>query len=606
MKKYGKIIAIGLSCAMAFSLAACGGDDPDKGNSPDPDKIKTEQVTEAQWKSAMNVSDVTNVTVKTTERYTVAGVTLEAYDLTKYDGGKIYCESMGYESDGSSSMPVKVVEKEYYSVNGSEVYRYTYDDATKKWSKGASTWYPEISDYTDTLDTIADNFAQFTYNSAKGAYIASELPGFDDDLDSYSVKIVGGKLSVVQMDASFSVSGVTMTGSMIFQIYDYGTTSVTLPKEDDEQGSGGKPSPAGQVTEAEWNAALSANTFSNVSITMSDSRYSGYDAEFKIDLANRAIYQSFYGGSPDGSGNVKSENIVAWKNGDYRLYSRMEGEDWEYGGLASDSAEDIAANVTITLSAFEYSSFTYESAAGLYVAHGLSMPMMDGQEVDVEIKFRDGKLAYAEVIMTESGETVSQRMSFSDYGRTVIQIPDASIPEDPSGTGEQLSQAEWENVLSVGAFDNCTMTATANGTTSTVKWDKKSRRASIYVDYGSSGDFIVVVPEGENMYRIYINQKGTWTETTTEQDMYATVSASGVNYITAFVDRFDKFRYEKATGEYIANNIAVEGTEMVAETVKIRIKDGKLYSLTLIVDGNEMKLVVTDYGVTVIDIPEVE
>ena len=59
-------------------------------------------------------------------------------------------------------------------------------------------------------------------------------------------------------------------------------------------------------------------------------------------------------------------------------------------------------------------------------------------------------------------------------------------------------------------------------------------------------------------------------------------------------------------GEYIANNIAVEGTEMVAETVKIRIKDGKLYSLTLIVDGNEMKLVVTDYGVTVIDIPEVE
>ena len=36
MKKYSKIVALGLSCAMAFSLAACGGDDKPQGT-PDLD-----------------------------------------------------------------------------------------------------------------------------------------------------------------------------------------------------------------------------------------------------------------------------------------------------------------------------------------------------------------------------------------------------------------------------------------------------------------------------------------------------------------------------------------------------------------------------------------
>ncbi len=132
---------------MAFSLAACGGDDKPQG-APDLDNVKSEQVTEAQWKSAFDFSQVTNVTLKNIERMTVAGVTTDEFSITKFDGDKVYEEAQWYDSEEVGGAPVKVVEKAYYSIGETESCVYSYYDDNKKWSKESTTWYPQISRYT--------------------------------------------------------------------------------------------------------------------------------------------------------------------------------------------------------------------------------------------------------------------------------------------------------------------------------------------------------------------------------------------------------------------------------------------------------------------------
>ena len=227
MKKYRKIVAIGLSCAMALSLAACGDDDGPKGNN-----IKSNEVTQAQWASAFDFSQVTNMTAKMTERMTVDGVSKDEFNIIKFDGSNIYTENQWYDGDAVD----KTVEKAYYSMSESGAYVYEYDNVAKKWSKEATEYYPEISIVVASIAPLADAYTSFTYNAAKGGYVATEIPNFtSEDFDVFIIKIIDGKINTVQMDMTISEDGEpTSTASMILQFYDYGTTSVTLPAVSEE------------------------------------------------------------------------------------------------------------------------------------------------------------------------------------------------------------------------------------------------------------------------------------------------------------------------------------------------------------------------------------
>ena len=412
MKKYSKIVALGLSCAMAFSLAACGGDDKPQGT-PDLDNVKSEQVTEAQWKSAFDFSQVTNVTLKNIERMTVAGVTTDEFSITKFDGDKVYEEAQWYDSEEVGGAPVKVVEKAYYSIGETESFEYSYDDDTKTWSKEATTWYPQISSYTSSLEAIANAYNSFTYDASKNGYVATEIPNFvSDEFDTFTVKIVGGKLSVAQMDMSVNEGGIISSASMIFQIYDYGATSVTLPTI-----SGGDETPSGKVTEAQWEAAFAMDAFKNVTVTNRSSEMESYVPVFKIDLINDVMYQTMYRGGDDESSISMVEYIIAYVDGECRQFRCEDGKDWEYVGLAFDTPQKFAESMLSNI-----------SEADMYVAENMSGMVGDG-EATVNIKFKAARVDYVEIITTVNGQTESYRMTFSNYGTTVIQIPDVEITD---------------------------------------------------------------------------------------------------------------------------------------------------------------------------------
>ena len=391
---------------------------------PDLDNVKSEQVTEAQWKSAFDFSQVTNVTLKNIERMTVAGVTTDEFSITKFDGDKVYEEAQWYDSEEVGGAPVKVVEKAYYSIGETESFEYSYDDDTKTWSKEATTWYPQISSFTSSLEAIANAYNSFTYDASKNGYVATEIPNFvSDEFDTFTVKIVGGKLSVAQMDMSVNEGGIISSASMIFQIYDLGKTSVTLPAV-----SGGDETPSGKVTEAQWEAAFAMDAFKNVTVTNRSSEMESYVPVFKIDLINNVMYQTMYRGGDDESSISMVEYIIAYVDGECRQFRCEDGKDWEYVGLAFDTPQKFAESMLSNLSVLRYEDFTYISEADMYVAENMSGMVGDG-EATVNIKFKAARVDYVEIITTVNGQTESYRMTFSNYGTTVIQIPDVEITD---------------------------------------------------------------------------------------------------------------------------------------------------------------------------------
>ncbi len=355
---------------------------------------------------------------------TVAGVTTDEFSITKFDGDKVYEEAQWYDSEEVGGAPVKVVEKAYYSIGETESFEFSYDDDTKTWSKEATTWYPQISSFTSSLEAIANAYNSFTYDASKNGYVATEIPNFvSDEFDTFTVKIVGGKLSVAQMDMTVEDGGITMTVSMIFQIYDLGKTSVTLPAV-----SGGDETPSGKVTEAQWEAAFAMDAFKNVTVTNRSSEMESYVPVFKIDLINDVMYQTMYRGGDDESSISMVEYIIAYVDGECRQFRCEDGKDWEYVGLAFDTPQKFAESMLSNLSVLRYEDFTYISEADMYVAENMSGMVGDG-EATVNIKFKAARVDYVEIITTVNGQTESYRMTFSNYGTTVIQIPDVEITD---------------------------------------------------------------------------------------------------------------------------------------------------------------------------------
>lgn len=448
MKKTSKILAVGLSCAFAFSLAACGGDDtpvvPGTTPAPNPDSVVTEQVSAAEWAAAFSGIDATNVTFKRTMIDTEDGVTYDAYELVKLDGKKIYYESEDYDYWGEDSngyavtsaaqQPQKVLYKSYFYVDGSAVTEYNYNETAGKWTSETEEdgYYPEISDYEymGSFKKYAALYSEFTYDSAANAYVAGDLDNTDGLIyDSISVKITNGKLSVIEVTGSEYDGAVRHTE--YYQLYDYGTTSVTLPTV---SGGGDKPpaiSSNNEVDAAGWTAALSASAFVNVTTTaITDDDNGVATIIFKNDGANKRVSMEATGLS----------NIIAFVDGEYYNYMNLLDTGW-FRSLAN--ADDFAKMMhyeSIYTEQFEYEDFTYDESTHSYKADEYTVDSPEGEETltDITLKFLDGKLMYLEFnVVDEDGTDDILIMAFSDYGTTTIELPSSytDVPVDSDTPG---------------------------------------------------------------------------------------------------------------------------------------------------------------------------
>lgn len=213
MKRLAAISVIGLSCALAFSLAACG-DDTDKSPSkgPNPNDVKTEQVTEDEWKSALSEKKFYNVTCSQT--------------ITQGDR----TEQILRKFDDTTGC---ILDREYTMIfSGGKCYRFRQVDGEWEHMGGSGASFDDYVVHWLALNVNAFDYDAFTYNNGKytaNNYTVNYINGetFEDGviLGDVSLKFENGRL--VRCEYSFTYESDNVTN--LFEFSDYGTTAVERP-----------------------------------------------------------------------------------------------------------------------------------------------------------------------------------------------------------------------------------------------------------------------------------------------------------------------------------------------------------------------------------------
>ena len=179
--------------------------------------LVSEQVTEDEWKTAF---EITNVTIKVHDN-----INSDADKLLKLSGSKIYV-GMGSSVEYYNKLEDGTIVMSY----GGQTVSVALDDANyQSMLEGynyALTWnYPDFSNF----------YSSFTYDSAKGAYVLNQTVRTnsvfevnDFDYDFAELKIINGKLAYIRWGNYFEgTTTVKNDGTEYF--YDFGTTGITLP-----------------------------------------------------------------------------------------------------------------------------------------------------------------------------------------------------------------------------------------------------------------------------------------------------------------------------------------------------------------------------------------
>ena len=469
-------LALGMTAGMTAGFAACGGDKGGDNNSVDTGAAKGEQVTLAEWATAVtNTLTVDNVTINTFEDMHMEEV---------WDDG----EHMVYE--GTTNGVIKLAKNILYkkssgtgTVNGvsatefSERYEYVEENMYYRWSRESadSEWeYRETPYFAGMFDGTAGEIvfgemdAQFLialydsleYDESTGEY--SVL--IEDEYDPFVLKckIVDDKFYTVTK--RFEDTAETSPSEFGYIEYkhvfvDYGTTSVRLPNEEEEEDSGkdesseeGKTSSSVSVwqpaamTEEEWKAAFDA-TFSasnllingNVTMVAMGVNASGTEkVAFEGDKlyweqnTTTGVYKGYLGVAYDASCGYEVPYEWNWN-------SDTSSWDCEYaeGGLVD--IEDVFMCLTcetyIDALYYAHDNAVYNSEKGCYVidlAPWLS-ELMSGSTVTgtLEITFANGlvsKIKGASEDEPFEGFTVIEEYEY------VFTYGNASVGELPAVT----------------------------------------------------------------------------------------------------------------------------------------------------------------------------
>ena len=133
-----------------------------------------------------------------------------------------------------------------------------------------------------------------------------------------------------------------------------------------------------------------------------------------------------------------------------------------------------------------------------------------------------------------------------------------------------------------------------------VNMDVESGRYYMTVpnDNGGIGEMIAV-RESEAAYHMYSRSSasdGKWIDSgIVEQDMHEAICGGTINMITMFASEYDNVKFDSKLGVYVH----IDGNTVAY------FKGGKLYQRTLRVYDMEGTILFTDYGTTVIEIPDI-
>ena len=96
--------------------------------------------------------------------------------------------------------------------------------------------------------------------------------------------------------------------------------------------------------------------------------------------------------------------------------------DTETGKWVKDETTSVYIEYPLENMPIELDDLTYDSESGSYVAKGMEA---EGQKLDMELKFKDGKCIYCCIEQEIFEKNISMKYAFSDYGTTKVITPDA-------------------------------------------------------------------------------------------------------------------------------------------------------------------------------------
>ena len=506
-----------LSAAVCVGITACGdnkgnttgteqGDGGNQGENQGGNQgEKVTEVTKEEWNAAISASAFTNVTVTTvgsgyTAEINVCGAISEMVQSGDYS----------YHN--------------FYEKNGGKYFEYEYDSAVQKYNKKEidKAVYDGYSaeGLAKTFVGILD-YDSFTYNDGK--YYAEVKA---EDMPTMQVTAIFENARLYQISYTSNnnpLSKQTMTFS------DYGKVSLTLPSGDMINGGGASVGSGEEITEKEWNAAISADALNRVVVTTNSE---GMCIQTVID--GDKVHINMYGTDLTEEFYLEKQGAKYFKydfNAENGKFVKSEITAKEYDESSSAGLSEALSGMLV------YGSFTYKDGAYVFSQSGLQMSVI----------FEEGRLVLIETT-ANSGAAMRTTMSFSYDNLPEIKIPSGGMidsgspvdPDDPNdnpgGNGDKISEEDWNYAISSENFANVVVDKQIVD----VNENRYTRRIEIngntvhFMEYGISDGKEFGVErfyefDGESYFLYDCNmESGAFTKTQSDEKQFNEYNAIGI------------------------------------------------------------------------------
>ena len=346
----------------------------------------------------------------------------------------------------------------------------------------------------------------------------------------------------------------------------------------------------GPVTAQEWTAAFDFAAIENFSLTAHMvSKADGLDLDLveytAADGRERLALRMF------GEMFAYTEKAEEPSDRAYVTYLQ-DGGPWIVGSADTSAYEEYVSGVVSVVLApvvtgYELFAGSYDEAQGCYTGS----IVMDGQAVDVVLRFAQGRLRSVDLYAEREGHDMSYEFTFV-YGGQSVELPD-----------ERVTQQAWTDAFDFDACDNFQLTlirgATQEGAGDTQMFVCIAADGRAYLNGNPKGTFVDAYAQktAEGAWQVYeTDASGTWGLTRTQaQSLYA--SDSGVKPLAdGLAAAFADFTYDEEDLSY-RGEVTLGGTALsfVVSIVGGRIvqvdwtQEGAPYSLRLDYGGQEIQ-----------------
>ncbi len=480
------------------------------------------------------------------------------------------------------------------------------------WFRTPTKQYPSDIEYLFTF--LKDDYDLFELGK-DGVYTAllpaGALPGaYEDFAAETAVETDGQELHTVTIT-------ITVLGEEYMHRYSFtGEAQYTLPSADKI---------VDLITRTDWETALSADLFDNVTYTMTQG---GGDDLFTVEMRRESkdgVLRIRHVNDPNNNPFLTFYEI----EGDDAFSYTKSGENWvkNIATFKVGSVDDDAAMFFTLLLQDEYYSFSYDAESGDYTAENFPLTVFDNTTIvaeEIAVRFGGDKNPVS-IRVRANGYTL--KIAFSNVGSTSItdfptQFIDGTIPV-------KMSEEEWQKAFNISFYTGADGKPNYTFESELINDDPAYSAFKMLVKYQSTENGSLVFcrdfdnaeqPEGTEQYSEEIDgkfyayklQDEKWIKTNAVSHFGGGVLEE---MALIFAPYYDDFALS-ADGSYTAASVSIDMGGMYVDYINNRIvfDEGRISAIetTISMQAEGMKMeipcryTIYDVGNTVVTLPEAD